>query len=187
VILIDQGGGSTELTLFENDRIIHSFSFSIGTTMLENLFFENSNNSVKEAFKVVKNAISRIIRDELDTSKLEGLPLISTIGIGTAITRATGKQNSSQQHNTRISLNQLRSRLIEFEEKLTLRYSNIVKMQYDIDNIKNKNNDYRKILTSLLGLPYFIEVMEIIGVQEIVVSGTALWYGVYFQKLYGFE
>ena len=35
-----------------------------------------------------------------------------------------------------------------------------------------------------LGLPMFVEIMEGFNLEEIIVSGTGLWYGVYFENLY---
>ncbi|MBK7336636.1 MAG: hypothetical protein IPJ00_10865 [Saprospirales bacterium] len=39
VIMIDQGGGSTELTLFQGSELIDSYSLNLGTTVLKTVLF----------------------------------------------------------------------------------------------------------------------------------------------------
>ena len=41
-----------------------------------------------------------------------------------------------------------------------------------------------RILVSRLGLSMFLEIMNQINLTQIVVNGTGLWYGVYFESLY---
>jgi exopolyphosphatase/pppGpp-phosphohydrolase len=46
-LMIDQGGGSTELSLFRSNEIIDTYSLNLGTSILKNVLFkEATNNSV---------------------------------------------------------------------------------------------------------------------------------------------
>ena len=186
-IIIDQGGGSTEIALFKEQELLYSYSFGLGTTMLENIFFEDLEMTINEAFENTRLLAIQIIKNELDIAKFEGLLNLSCISVGTAITRATGKQNSAKQHGVQLSVEKLEDRYNTYKDVIDQRFSNLKILRSDIDNLRKQNNDSRKVLTSALGLPLFIEILKILNINELVVSGTALWYGVFFQKLYNIE
>ena len=183
-IIIDQGGGSTELTLFKEQDLLFSYSFSLGTTMLENIIFENLDLSIQKAFDIAQKLAISIVKAELDVSKFKNISNISCISVGTAITRATGKQNSKQQHGIELSIEDLEKRLNDFQRTIQSRFTNLTDLRNDVSNVKKNNNDSRKVLTSALGLPLFIEILKTLNIDKLVVSGTALWYGIFFQKLY---
>ncbi len=57
-LYVDVGGGSTELTFYENDEMVYEKSFNIGTIrLLNNLVTENEWKSMKE--EVIHNIISK--------------------------------------------------------------------------------------------------------------------------------
>lgn len=51
VIMIDQGGGSTEVSVFRQNDLVNSYSINLGTTALRNILFLDSdrNTPVEEA------------------------------------------------------------------------------------------------------------------------------------------
>ena len=53
VIMIDQGGGSTEVSVFQNSDLVSSYSINLGTTALRNILFLDSDRDtpVYEALK----------------------------------------------------------------------------------------------------------------------------------------
>lgn len=57
-ITIDIGGGSTEITYFENKKLIHSTSFPFGVVKLKEMFFEgkahNDSKAIKKASKFIQ-------------------------------------------------------------------------------------------------------------------------------------
>jgi exopolyphosphatase/guanosine-5'-triphosphate,3'-diphosphate pyrophosphatase len=58
-ITIDIGGGSSDLALIQNSRIIDTYSLNIGTVRLKELFFDN-NKSIEEANKFIKKELNSL-------------------------------------------------------------------------------------------------------------------------------
>ena len=184
-ILIDQGGGSTEISFFKDVELIQSKSYDIGTNLLENIFFEDRSINIKEAFDKNELQIKAIIANDFNTSNLKNNDKISCIAVGTAITRATKKRGNAKQHGTILSIEKLQDRFSEFKESFINDFDNNISLLYsDVNNVNKRNNIKRQDLTSALGIPFFIEIMKHFNIEEIVVSGTGLWYGMFFQKLY---
>ncbi|MFL2099988.1 Ppx/GppA family phosphatase [Desemzia sp. FAM 23989] len=57
-ITIDIGGGSTEITYFENKKILHSISFPFGVVTLKELFFDGKAHNDSKAIKNAKKFIA---------------------------------------------------------------------------------------------------------------------------------
>jgi hypothetical protein len=74
------------------------------------------------------------------------------------------------------------------DELLKNKYSNILEMLNDLEDDAGGRDSASDKLDSLLsmrvGLPMFVEIMEKFNIQEVVVSGTGLWYGVYFEHFH---
>jgi len=58
-ISIDIGGGSSDLALIENSKIIDTYSLNLGTVRLKELFFDKS-NSLVEAHKFIQKELSSL-------------------------------------------------------------------------------------------------------------------------------
>jgi exopolyphosphatase/guanosine-5'-triphosphate,3'-diphosphate pyrophosphatase len=58
-ITIDIGGGSSDLALIKNSKIVDTHSLNIGTVRLKELFFDN-NKSIKEANKFIKKEMESL-------------------------------------------------------------------------------------------------------------------------------
>ena len=59
-ITIDIGGGSTEITYFENKKLMHSTSFPFGVVTLKELFFKDKDHNDKEAI----NNANKFIKEQ---------------------------------------------------------------------------------------------------------------------------
>jgi exopolyphosphatase/guanosine-5'-triphosphate,3'-diphosphate pyrophosphatase len=80
--LIDIGGGSTEITIYQNKKIIFSDSFPIGTARIQELFLTKippSTESVLKAREAIKDIIHTVLKNnninskqQLNTSKFIG-------------------------------------------------------------------------------------------------------------------
>jgi len=186
-ILIDQGGGSTEISLFKDADLIYSKSFNIGTNALENIFFKNTDISISESFERNENQIKNNIFEDIDFSKLISTSKLNCISVGTTITRTTRKQGNAKQHGTILTIDLLEERLNHFKNEIIIKYNSIIELQKEVNNVNKRNNTNRQDLTAALGLPFFIEIMRKLNIKELVVSGAGLWYGIYFQKLYDIE
>lgn len=77
-ISVDIGGGSTEVTLFENKKVVASHSFPFGAVSLANKFFKDKAHADKKAIKETR----KWVKSELE--KIDWLPknYLPIIGIG---------------------------------------------------------------------------------------------------------
>lgn len=190
-MIIDQGGGSTEVSLFkDNNRSIKAYSMNLGTEVLRTILFRESNEhtTLRQA---LANA-DKLIRDRLDTlykNISDGFPVngnIACIAVGTAITKATGKKGNPKQHDTVLTIEDLQDKVKSLDDMLKSRYVYARELFYAV-NQENHYNKHRDELDGQivmrLGLPMFIAIMKRLGIPKLTVSGTGLWYGIYFQQL----
>lgn len=187
VVMIDQGGGSTEVSVFRNCKLVGDpFSMNLGTTALRNFVFRESQSSLplEQAFK---NS-DRKIKERLVTfykNMGDNMPSgddVFCVGVGTAITRAVGKSGNAQQHDKVMSREFIRERIAKAEAYILER----VKTIGELDHALGGCSQYDSLdgeLTLRLGLPLILFLMEKYCLQELHVSGTGLWYGIYLQRL----
>ena len=193
VIMIDQGGGSTELTLFQGSELIDSYSLNLGTTVLKTVLFREANKetllskALKDSEKFVKDRL-RTYYSSKKSSLLNKSKTNFCISVGTAITNATNKKGNAKQHGTRLTLEMIKTKISETDIFLNSKYSYVADLLEDLDVSGPERNSFHDTLDNnvvmRLGLPMFVEIMEGFNLEEIIVSGTGLWYGVYFENLY---
>lgn len=193
VIMIDQGGGSTELTLFQGTELIDSYSLNLGTTVLKTVLFREANKetllskALKDSEKFVKDRL-RTYYSSKKSSLLNKSRTNFCISVGTAITNATNKKGSAKQHGTRLTLEMIKRKISETDNFLNSKYTYVADLLEELDASGSERNSYHDNLDNSvvmrLGLPMFVEIMEGFNLEEIIVSGTGLWYGVYFENLY---
>ena len=194
-MIIDQGGGSTEVSLFkDSSHCIKSYSMNLGTEVLRTILFKEANEhtSLRQA---LTNA-DKLIRDRLDTlykNISDGFPVngdIVCIAVGTAITKATGKKGNPQQHDTVLTIEDLEAKVQSLDEMLKSRYIYARELYYAVNQESNYNKHRNELdgqIVMRLGLPMFIAIMKRLGIPKLKVSGTGLWYGIYFQQLLNFN
>ena len=106
------------------------------------------------------------------------------VAVGTAITKATGKPSNAQQHDSLLTVSKINSIVKNTHDQLIDKYPDVESLFNVVDNDKNNDhNDSR--LTMRLGLKMFQRIIEQYNIPSITVSGTGLWYGIYFQELLG--
>ena len=189
-MIIDQGGGSTEVSLFKNNQCIKAYSMNLGTEVLRNILFRESNEHTTLR-QSLANA-DKLIRDRLDTlykNISDGFPVngnIACIAVGTSITKATGKKGNPKQHDTVLTIEALRDKVQSLDEMLKSRFVFTRDLFYAV-NQESAYSSHRDELDGQivmrLGLPMFIAIMKRLGIPKLTVSGTGLWYGIYFQQL----
>ncbi len=74
-------------------------------------------------------------------------------------------------------------RRIEKAENIILERVKTIGELYAVLRTLGPNDQFDAELTTRLGLPMFVAMMEKYSIPEIHVSGTGLWYGIYFQRL----
>ncbi|OMF35895.1 phosphatase [Paenibacillus sp. FSL H8-0548] len=92
-LLIDIGGGSTELSLFRNRVIVRSISFPFGCVSL-NKRFGAKGLLLDDDLKLLESFVAEAIRNEPWIGETPGLPLV---GIGGTV-RALGKMHQAAYH-----------------------------------------------------------------------------------------
>ncbi len=187
-IMIDQGGGSTEVTSFNKKTILNTYSINLGTTTISNILFSQTNpdTSLNDAFlhtdKITKDKLKYYLKNYAPRYDQETL----CFGVGTAITKGTGKRTGRHQHGQHFTQNSLARRIYYYEHLLNKKYKNVEQMHQGMINEETLINglDTRNVLSIRLGLPLYLEIMRKLNLEEITVSATSLWYGIYFDNLF---
>lgn len=183
ILFLDQGGGSTEFTLFENldKNPIYSKSMNLGTTTLENAMYINSNKNttLERAFEAIDMEIDRKLNSLFKERKKEKID--GCIAVGTAITKASNKKGNRNQHCYQLNIKQLKSKLDIFRNELIEGYRYVGDLKEAIDKSKNQNRGLDGKITTAIGLGAYIKIMEYYSLENLIISGTGLWYGIFYK------
>ncbi len=186
ILLIDQGGGSTEISVFSNKTLLETYSLNLGTTALKNIVFINSNRNTplpqafKNADKTVYNRLYKYFKNHRPDQDVLGANCVS---VGSSITKATVKKGNKQQHGIILYHKKINDKIRSSERNLIQKYNNISELYQDIESDDKKiRNPAEHLFLLRLGLPMYLQIMNKFNIQNIVVSGTGLWYGVYYKK-----
>ena len=188
IMVIDQGGGSTEVSLFKEGEYVNSYSINLGTEVLRTLLFKESTNqtTLRQALKMTDH----LIKDRLEAfyknmlANFESDEPIYTIAVGTAITKATGKRGNAKQHGTILSVGKITEKIASLDDGLKNKYTYAGDLYHDIIHGGTRSDQIDGDVIMRVGLPMFVELMNKLGIEELTVSGTGLWYGIYSQNLY---
>lgn len=190
IAFIDQGGGSTEITIFNdlNKNEIYSKSLNLGTTALKNSLYLNSNmnTTLEEAFKLTDNEIDKQLNIAFQEIKKEiGISsLDACIGVGTAITKASNRKGNKRQHCYTMTIKKLEEVLNIRKQEIINEYKTVGALLESLKtNTISKKDHLDSYLTIVLGLKAYIDILERYNLNELTVSGTGLWYGVFYEAL----
>lgn len=189
-LMLDQGGGSTELSLFKSGDIIDTYSLNLGTTVLKNVFFKEANSKTlldkcfKDSDKFIKDRIRTYFSNPKSSllNKNKGDFIIAN---GTAITQATGKKGNPNQHCSFLTIDFIENVITNYQEKLNSNFKNTLELFNMLEGPKSNIRDtLDRIFVSRLGLPMFLELLKQLDIKHVCVNGTGLWYGIYFENLH---
>ena len=187
ILMIDQGGGSTEVAFFKNNLLILSNSLDIGTSSLRNTLIKTSKRDTLLSHALVQNDSD--LRERLQVLfEREEFGIIKDsncfcIGVGTSITKVSGKHGSSHQHDKCLTKDQLILKINRLHDKLCNRFDTVTDLLNAIQHT-DMNGELEKMVAVRIGLPMFIEIMDYYNIQRITVSGAGLWYGIFFKALH---
>ena len=192
VLMIDQGGGSTEVSLYKNKHLIGSHSINLGTEILRNYLFQHNTGDVN--LHQALTDTDRLIVERLKTFYKSDVGIwlndhkggTYCVAVGTAITKATGKSSNAEQHDYVMTESKINSVMNTIHDQLIDKYPNVESLFKVVDSQSYGYNDHVDAkLTVRLGLKMFQRIMSQYNIPSITVSGTGLWYGIYFQELFG--
>lgn len=187
VIMIDQGGGSTEVSVFgKNMALVNNYSMNLGTTALHNYLFQDSGadtpieQALRNSDRKIKERLVSFYKNMGESMATNGE--VFCVAVGTAITSATGKVGNAKQHDNVLTRDFISGRIAKAERTILERVKTVGEL-YETLKKTGARDSFDSEVTTRLGLPMFMELMEKYGIREIHVSGTGLWYGIYFQRL----
>ncbi len=188
-ILIDQGGGSTEVTCFdEHGATKWSVSLSLGTEVAENAMFVNSAPSARLATAlhdadtwIQKHAYDRLYRADVIGKGEDSC----VIGVGTAITKGTNYNSNKQQHGQVMDLERIDFVMSSKEQWLAERFPTVQALEEALRaNVGMKAGDMvSRAVTIRLGLSMYRYLMTKLGANEALVSGVGLRYGIFHELM----
>ncbi|RIX46323.1 Ppx/GppA family phosphatase [Paenibacillus nanensis] len=91
--LIDIGGGSTEVSLFQNRELAASVSFPFGCVSINKLF-DSKDSLSDESLEAIEKMVASAVKEHPWIRKSAGLPLV---GVGGTV-RALGKVHQAKHH-----------------------------------------------------------------------------------------
>lgn len=192
VLMIDQGGGSTEVSLYKEKQLVGSHSINLGTEILRNYLFQHNTGNIN--LHQALTDTDRLIVERLKTFYKSDVGLYLNdhqegtycVAVGTAITKATGKSSNAEQHDYVMTASKINSVMNTIHNQLIDKYPDVESLFKVVDSQSYGYNDHIDAkLTIRLGLKMFQRMMQQYNIPSITVSGTGLWYGIYFQELFG--
>lgn len=166
-IVVDIGGGSTEIIFGENEEIIFKKSYPVGAVNTTEAFIHQqppNENEIKELEISVQNTFA-----ELKEILPNGMPLIAVAGTPTSLSAINLKLTEyveDKVEGSRLSLEDIDNLISEFSsltpEEILNKYYKIIKGREDV---------------ILAGTIILKTVCELSGNREITVSGRGIRYG----------
>lgn len=175
VLVLDQGGGSTELAcgMIDEDNtlvLLNQCSLKVGTVELANQLLQAG--STIEGFKCVKDTIKEALQEHCLFDVFKDRPPTAVYGVGSAITQyaqTTEVMNACGNHSTDYHGRKI-SR-VQIDE-----FVNLAREQSNSSPQFLHCDDHRPIMVA--GLLAYQQIMETYGASEIKVSRHGLRYGV---------
>ena len=191
VLMIDQGGGSTEVSLYKNKHLVGSHSINLGTEILRNYLFQhntgeiNLHQALTDTDRLIVERLKTFDKSDVGIWLKDHQEETYCVAVGTAITKATGKSSNSEQHDYVMTASKIDSVLNNVHNKLIDNYPDVESLFTVVNSQSSRYKDQIDAnLTIRLGLKMFQRMMSQYNIPSITVSGTGLWYGIYFQELF---
>ena len=185
-VMVDRGGGSTEVSVFNQGELEGSYSINLGTTALRNILTKevSPNTSMRDALR----KSDQMLRERMVAfMKNMGITMLSDeetfcVSVGTAITSATGKSGNAKQHDSVLEYDKISQKVENLTSTILERFDTVDDLVRWEQRIGDDTMD--RILTMRMGLPMYLLLMDKFNIKSIHVCGTGLWYGIYLQHLF---
>jgi exopolyphosphatase/pppGpp-phosphohydrolase len=186
-LLIDQGGGSTEVILFNSDfDLVETQTAPVGTTSIINHLFSSSKeeSSLGQALNDCLRYHTRMLRTLL--SSLESSQTIKDAGgvfkifaLGSSVTMASGEKSNYRQHLKVLPLTKLKSKLNKSKNALMRVHKSVGDLKSSLNggNKQNKKSNNEHLL-QFFGLGMIVEIIEQFEHEKMTINGFGLRYGI---------
>lgn len=182
ILLIDQGGGSTEISCGEMiDNVFHFWglaSLNLGSVLLKNLFLSNDRRPVGTSYQEVMAYSNKEIESHEFFPELRERPPKQAFGMGSAITNITGVRGNRRQHGRVITLERMQY-LIDARIDLYEESQMTIESLLEGARAQERLDDLERDLLVLYGLPVYQSLLSQYQLDRITVCGYGLRYGVF--------
>lgn len=182
ILLLDQGGGSTEISCGQMTskglKFFGLASLDLGTVLLKNLFLEDPTRLVGESYQRTMRYIEQEIRRHLRFPELEGHPPSRAFGMGSAITDITGVRGNRRQHGRVVTAERMQYLVdarINLYETSQMTVESLLHKADDVERLDEMERD----LLVLYGLPVYQNLLKTYNLDRLTVCGYGLRYGVF--------
>ena len=184
LLLIDQGGGSTEILGFNKNVETLSFakspSLQMGTSSAVHWLSEQTPMlSLTQAIKHFQSYFQNILAASLHELQ-KHTPFI-LVGMGSGLTQATHKRGNQQQHGMRLSQERLHTEILFTIAELSNTFEHFAAIDAHAKTLESGSIEHQKLfdqLTKLVGCTMFGQILSTLEVDSITVNGLGLRYGV---------
>lgn len=187
ILMIDQGGGSTEIIYWSRKYgSIEFHSLDMGTLSIRNNIINNY--SEKKDIKSIIYEENNRLRVELLRKMYKGDynkdRNVYCIGLGTAITKSTQKKGNKSQHGEVLTRKTIYGNMMQTHRYLVENYGQLedLKKQLEKEQLIRQGTNIEDLIVMRFGLSMFLEIMQNYNIYNLTVSGAGLWYGIYYQS-----
>lgn len=182
ILLIDQGGGSTEISCGEMINNVFYFwglgSLDLGSVLLKNIFLANNQRVVGDSYRETMRYIEQETKKHQLFSELARRNPVQAFGMGSAITNITGKRGNRRQHGCVITLERMQY-LVDARVDLYEESQMTIEALIEGATAQDRQDDLERDLLVLYGLPVYQYLLQKYHLDRITVCGYGLRYGVF--------
>jgi len=187
VLLIDQGGGSTEVAYFSPEgEALGRGHIPLGTESLLSALMsaervaqsgaEGLLDLIREAPREMSAKVSECVQ-RLQAQIRERARPFQIIALGSAITEATGENGNRRQHNKTLTRDDLRRFVLRCEEQLRRARLSPDQLHRYIKSAAAQRDELHELLIYMIGVVMFEQLLSRLDAPELTVSGVGLRYG----------
>jgi len=172
-VSIDIGGGSTELTFFENKEVKEAYSFPFGTVSLQKQFFDGKDHNDKKAIKKARKWVKEQLKT-LDWLEDVAVPLIGIGGSARNYAEVYQRQNDypiAGIHEYRMTKKDL-DKTFDLLEETSME---------DLADLDGLSEDRRDIIIPA-GI-VFTELLDVMDADTFAISNRGLREGIILERL----
>lgn len=166
-IAVDIGGGSTEVVLIENGKVVDMLSFNLGTVRLKELFFDEK-STIKDAMRFINQTLASL-PDHFKSTQI--------IGVGGTL-RALA---SVLMRKEKYPLDILHAYRFSFESNKEF-LSSIKRA--DQGELRKLGFKSERLDVAREGLLIFSKIAKKIGAKDAIISGVGVREGLFLKQLF---